>query len=352
MAFSKRYAALFTLALAFIIYLTNTSSSSLTTPISFRFRQKPIHIQAPYTAAIVYLVSVLPGPRNPEQLLQSLPQMQKNIPWRHQWPVLLLHAGMYDTPESRLQFLHRLRQSAEEQELTAEATDMLIQRIEFVPTSHELPPGIPANGAADGPIWEGEWPAYHHVCAFFSHKIFSHPRISNLTYFLRLDDDSHITHPTCIDPFEYMHTHNLSYAFRQEDPDLGWVTEGMWPFVSNYAQRHAAIEERLKRNNWEWPEGRFWPGGDRFGLGQNFRSYETNFELVKVERFTSLEMREFLEELASDPKRFYWSRWGDAPVRLAQVYMFLDVAKEVHKMCEIPYAHKDEVFKGCECVPL
>ncbi|KAK7036367.1 glycosyltransferase family 15 protein [Favolaschia claudopus] len=333
MAFSKRYAALFTLALAFIIYLT-----TLPLPPS-----PPPSLSAPYTAAIVYLVSVLPGPRNPEQLLQSLPQMQKNIPWRHQWPVLLLHAGVYDTPERRLQFLHRLRQSAEEQELTAEATDMLIQRIEFVPTSHELPPGIPTNGAGD---------AYHHVCAFFSHKIFSHPRISNLTYFLRLDDDSHITHPTCIDPFEYMHTKNLSYAFRQEGPRPRVGHRGMWPFVSNYAQRHPAVEETLQRNNWEWPDGRFWPGGDRFGLGENFRSYETNFELVKVERFTSLEMREFLEELASDPKRFYWSRWGDAPLRLAQVYMFLDVAKEVHKMCEIPYAHKDEVFKGCECVPL
>jgi hypothetical protein len=43
---------------------------------------------------------------------------------------------------------------------------------------------------------------------------------------------------------------------------------------------------------------------------------------------------------------------GDAPVRLAQVYMFLDVANEVTRMCGIPYAHKDRPFEDCECVPL
>jgi hypothetical protein len=43
----------------------------------------------------------------------------------------------------------------------------------------------------------------------------------------------------------------------------------------------------------------------------NFPSYETNFDLVKVPRFRTPEMTEFLYELASDPKRFYWYRWGE-----------------------------------------
>ena len=91
------------------------------------------------------------------------------------------------------------------------------------------------------------------MCAFFSYKIFSHPRIKDLTYYFRLDDDSHVREPTCFDPFEYMHVHNKSYAFRREDPDLGWVTEGMWPLVSNYAQRHPEVESTLDRNGWKWP---------------------------------------------------------------------------------------------------
>jgi hypothetical protein len=33
---------------------------------------------------------------------------------------------------------------------------------------------------------------------------------------------------------------------------------------------------------------------------------------------------------------------GDASVRAAQVHMFLDVAKEVCRMCEIPYAYRTD----------
>ncbi|KAJ6550164.1 nucleotide-diphospho-sugar transferase [Mycena capillaripes] len=332
-----------------ILYLAHsTDYGSLTS--QGRFGDSAAQRPPPYTAAVVYLASVLPGPRNPEKLLESLPMMQKHIPWRHQWPVLLLHAGAYDTLDSRLDFLDRLRQSAKDQNLTLDATEKLLKRIEFVPTSHELPEGIPADGGANNPVWGEEWPAYHHMCAFFSYKIFSHPRIKDLTYYLRLDDDSYVREPACFDPFQYMHVNNKSYAFRHESPDMGWVTEGMWPFVSNYAKRHPAVESTLDRNNWEWAPNRFWP--NNFGEAENFPSYETNFDLVKVPRFRTPEMTAFLEELASDPTRFYWHRWGDAPVRLAQVYMFLDVAKEVHGMCEIPYAHKDYAFEDCECVPL
>lgn len=146
------------------------------------------------------------------------------------------------------------------------------------------------------------------MCAFFSYKIFSHPRIKDLTYYLRLDDDSTVYAPACFDPFEYMHVNNKSYAFRRESPDMGWVTEGMWPFVSNYAQRHPAVESQLRHNDWDWPQDRLWPGN--FAQGLNFPSYETNWDLVKVSRFRTPEMTAFLDEMASDPRRFYWTRWG------------------------------------------
>ncbi|KAJ7114538.1 nucleotide-diphospho-sugar transferase [Mycena crocata] len=307
-------------------------------------------VAPPYSAAVVYLLSIMPGPRLPDQIFQSLALMQMNIPWRHQWPVLLLHAGAYDTRESQADFLRRLRDSAGDNGMDAETTDMLVKRIEFHPTYHPLPEGIPADLDDREPVWEQEWPAYHHMCAFYSYKIFDHPRIRDFTYYLRLDDDSYVLEPACFDPFQYMHVHNKSYAFRRESPDMGWVTEGMWPFVSNYAQRHPEVERQLQRNSWEWPPNRLW--GSNFGEGENFPSYETNFDLVKVPRFRTPEMTEFLSELASDPKRFYWHRWGDAPVRLAEVYMFLDVPQEVHHMCEIRYAHKDKFENDCECVPL
>ncbi|KAJ7458324.1 glycosyltransferase family 15 protein [Mycena galericulata] len=356
MALPRRYAALAIAAgAALVLYLAH-SSGYATSPYHPHGPSSSSHLATeapPYTAALVYLLSVMPGPRPADEIFDSLALMQKYIPWRQQWPVLLLHAGGFADAETQAGFLSRTRTGAKTHGLDDAAAETLVQRLEFVETHHELPEGIPAAGAGDDPVWAQEWPAYHHMCAFYSYKIFSHPRIRDLTYYLRLDDDSSVLGPTCLDPFEYMHTSNKSYAFRHFSPDMGWVTEGLHPFVNNYARRHPAVDRQLAKNNWEWPGDRAWPGREEdFGRGANFPSYETNFDLVKVPRFRTPEMLEFFAELASEPKRFYWNRWGDAPLRLAAVHMFLDVATEVHQMCEIPYAHKDYIFEDCDCTPL
>lgn len=179
------------------------------------------------------------------------------------------------------------------------------------------------------------------MCAFYSYKIFLHPRIKDLTYYLRLDDDSSVLGPTCNDPFAYMHHHNLSYAFRQESPDAGWVTDGMWPLVSNYASRHPGVESQLQQNKWEWPANRRWPGNTwDFGRDANFPSYQTNFDLVKLERFRTPEMLAFLEELASEPRRFYWYRWGASAFSLLSSFFLLPFSFLLLLACFLLPSHR------------
>jgi len=303
-----------------------------------------------YTAAVVYLVAVMSERRSVDLLFHSLSYMQKNIPWRYQWPVLLLHGGYYDAPEPQADFLMNLRTAAASYNVTADDIEALVRRIEFVTTHHEMPAEIPTDVEEYKPVFADVWPGYHLMCAFYSYKIFDHPRIRDLTYFLRLDDDSTIREPVCYDPFEYMHVHNKSYGFRETTPDPPFVTEGMWPFVSNYAQRYPEVESRLTDNNWEWAPKRLW---GNYGKDQYFPSYDTNFDLVKVAAFRTPKVTAFFNELASDPTRFYWSRWGDAPVRIATVYMFLDVKTEAELLCGLPYQHKERTtYPECECVPL
>ncbi|KAJ7180559.1 hypothetical protein C8R46DRAFT_1069841 [Mycena filopes] len=43
---------------------------------------------------------------------------------------------------------------------------------------------------------------------FYPYKIFAHPRLKDLTYLFRLDNDSSILEATCYDPFECMSTTN------------------------------------------------------------------------------------------------------------------------------------------------
>ncbi|KAJ7185540.1 glycolipid 2-alpha-mannosyltransferase-domain-containing protein [Mycena filopes] len=309
----------------------------------------PVAVTTPYTAAVVYLLTTLPLQRPKQSIFRSLSLVQRNFPWRYQWPILLFHAGVYDADEAQEAFLAQLRVSAEQYDVSAEEAEKLLKRIQFVHLQHNVPAGIPPNPKEYKPVWEGMWPGYHHMCAFFSYKIFRHPRIKDLTYYLRLDDDSFIREPVCFDPIEYMHVKNQSFAFRFQDTDWQGVTAGMWPLVSDYAQSHPEVEDRMLANHWPWAPKRFQPD---YGKGVGFPGYNGNLELVRLARFQTPEVKEFLDELESNPAGFYHERWGDAPLRKATVYMFLNVTEEVHLMCEIEYAHKQQNYTGCGCTPL
>ncbi|KAJ7740884.1 hypothetical protein B0H14DRAFT_2989791 [Mycena olivaceomarginata] len=96
-----------------------------------------------------------------------------------------------------------------------------------------------------------------------------------------------------------MHATNISFSFREQVEDPDYVTEGMWPFVSAYAQTHPTSNAGMLANN----------GAPDYGKEASFPMFGGNFEI-----------------------RFYKFRWGDAPLRKATVYMLLDVAQEVHQM--------------------
>lgn len=159
MAIPRRYAALaILLALTLVVFLGHSTHSRFKSSSSFMGGTGDL-AEAPYTAAIVYLLSVMPGPRPAHKIFDSLSLMQKHIPWKHQWPVLLLHAGAYESAETQAEFVGRLRETAMQGHgLSAEMAEALVGRLEFVETHHELPEGIPASGADDSPIWSGEWP--------------------------------------------------------------------------------------------------------------------------------------------------------------------------------------------------
>ncbi|KAJ7037860.1 glycolipid 2-alpha-mannosyltransferase-domain-containing protein [Mycena alexandri] len=324
----------------------------------------PIVPATPYTAAVVYLLTTLPDRRPKDSIFRSLSLLQKNVPWRYEWPILLFHAGPYDTDVGQAAFLDKLRITAAANNLTAQDTETLLKRIEFIHVGHTLPQGIPADPKEYKPVWLDMWPGYHHMCAFYSYKIFSHPRVKDLTFYFRLDDDSFIREPVCFDPIEYLHAAKKSFAFRAEGTDWQGVTAGMWPFVSNYAVRYPEVEDRLRGNHWPWAPKRFWPN---YGQGLGFPGFGGNFEVVRIARFQTPEVKAFFHELQSDQTRFYHIRWsasflpwgdfdlfflGHAPVRKATVYVFLNVTEEVHYMGEVEYGHKKKNYPGRGCTPL
>ncbi|KAJ7797311.1 hypothetical protein B0H14DRAFT_3887154 [Mycena olivaceomarginata] len=201
------------------------------------------------------------------------------------------------------EFLDGIRDAAAANDVTVEDTERLLERIEFIHLRHDLP--------ADISLDTKEYKLPPHVRLLFLQDI----QASAHPYYFRLDDDSFIHGPACFDPLEYILCH-----------------QGMWSFVNEYAHAHPDVESRMLSNHWPWQPKR---QSLDYGKDARFPSFGGNFEIVKLARFRTPDMTVFLESLASDPEQFYNFRWGDAPLRKAMVYMFLNVA-EVHQMCEVP----------------
>ncbi|KAK6997523.1 hypothetical protein R3P38DRAFT_3285953 [Favolaschia claudopus] len=110
--------------------------------LSFRFPEissssKPASL--PYTASIVYLLTTMPQSRPRDSIFCSLLLVQKNIPWRYQWPILLFHAGIYDSADNQSEFFDNIRNAIEDNAATTEDFDKLIKRIEFITMSIFFP---------------------------------------------------------------------------------------------------------------------------------------------------------------------------------------------------------------------
>lgn len=103
----------------------------------------------PYTAAIIYLVTIS---RIPE-LLESLASVNKHLPG-HPWPVVLFHTGEFDQNIIQMDFISHLRNY-----IGAEnGSRAFSERIEFVKVDWQLPKGISADKEIVDPMDSYRWP--------------------------------------------------------------------------------------------------------------------------------------------------------------------------------------------------
>jgi mannosyltransferase len=272
-------------------------------------------VPPPYTAAIIYLAGI----SRVAEILESLASVNKNLT-SHPWPVVLFHAGDFDHDSIRLDFVGRLHDYIG----ADNGSDAFVKRVEFVKLDWQLPKGISADKEVVNPLDSFRWPGelaitlsppqlqaadsfkdYHHAFSFFATEIFSHPRLRNVTYFMRLDSSSQFTQPLCYDPFEVMHVQRHSYGYLSIGSDAQEYTQGMWPFVHNYTQTHTAVDRQLRANKWEWPHRD--ENGDE---SVRFKGYETSFEIVELAAFRRRDVVEWLNALKSYPEGIFKWRWG------------------------------------------
>lgn len=245
---------------------------------------------------ILYLGSV----RRSRELLLSLSYVFTNVPLQS-WPIIIFHAGEFNDIATQGEFkfvLYNYIKSGNSRQAY-----MFVERVEFIQLEWSFPPGVSQDKDELQPLFDWAWPGYNHMIKFYLNDIMHHPRLKDVTYYLRLDTDSYIYAPLCYDPIERMHAHNLTYAFRIQNVDHKDYVQGLADLVDDYAHRHSDVARMMNQNHWTLP-----PPGER--VGKDFPQYYNNFEIVRLDAFRRTDVQAWVNEIMREPERIYKWRWG------------------------------------------
>jgi hypothetical protein len=280
----------------------------------------------PHKAAIVYLFPA----RHISHLKTSLMSLFANFNDEHRYPVFLFH-----DEDCKAKAISKLRSRN-----GLKPTQMCLLR--FYRVIHQFPPGFCATDALKkGVVYQHRFPGYAHMIAFWWKRVFEHPSVRELEYFLRLDTDSIINSPVSFDWFEVMKKGGFTYGYRMTMMDTEWVVKGLWRYYREYVTKALGSMP---------PAMASWFPDEKSLDTAAAPTYYNNFEILHVPFFTRRkDVRDFIDDFFLSGF-IYTRRWGDAPLRFFLVHTFLNASKDVRQFCEVNYTHLPAICNnGCSC---
>lgn len=237
------------------------------------------------------------------KVIEALQQMEENFNNQYGYPVILFHEPDLNNTE-KLEIRKRTN------------SDIYFQEVNFK---------MPAWVKTSKDNWRCLFPpaeGYRHMCRFHTKLVYEHPIILKVTWYLRLDDDSHIFRPIRYDIFKYMEHHSFTYGYIFITNDITECVEGLRGNSTKYI-----TENRIKATSLaNWPE-----------LTQVYN----NFEISRVDFWRSEPVQKFIDFIDKSG-HIYDQRWGDAPIHTTIVMTFLNLS-QIHQFTDIYYQHQLEI---------
>ena len=264
---------------------------------------------------IIYLLD----PREVNNFKRSIDLLFKNYNNRFKQPVAVFYEK--SLPAHTLTELKQLTDNSYNK----------IASVNYIQIPFELPPHY---DPAKDPVMNNHnsFPGYNLMIRFFWREVFTLPIIKQYQYYWRLDTDSFILSEIKYDMFKYVKKRNYIYATIDLDSDGPDVTAGMPDIVNEYMRTHKTMASVNNYSPSMYPTMVY-----------------NNFEVVNIEHFTSPEIWDFVEHIDRSNK-ILTRRWGDAPLRFAELNLFFDWKKQVKILCGIKYEHSHHdktIYKDC-----
>ncbi|KAK6462150.1 nucleotide-diphospho-sugar transferase [Scheffersomyces coipomensis] len=204
------------------------------------------------------------------------------------------------------------------------------------------------NALLEDEVAYADMESYHNMCRFYSGNFYNLPELQKFKYYWRIEPSVQFYTNIDYDVFKYMQKSEKVYGFVVNSYDSAESVKSLWPETLKFLN----MEDNYKYVN---PNGAFqwllndiqYPTKNAVAGGYSTCHFWSNFEIADMDFYRDDAYNEWFKYLDSTGK-FYYERWGDAPVHSVGVGLFADKSK-VHWFRDIGYYHNP--FYNCPNTP-
>ncbi|KAL6453618.1 KTR4 Probable mannosyltransferase KTR4 [Candida maltosa Xu316] len=177
--------------------------------------------------------------------------------------------------------------------------------------------------------------SYHNMCRFYSGQFYNVPELQKYKYYWRIEPQVKFYTSIDYDVFRYMEDTQKVYGFTINLYDIEESVKTLWPETLKFLNQNDNVKYVNQNGSFQW-------------LLEDLQNrYSTchfwsNFEIGDMDFFRGEAYNNWFKYLDSTGK-FYYERWGDAPVHSIGVSLFAAKDK-IHWFRDIGYFHDPYLY--------
>lgn len=190
--------------------------------------------------------------------------------------------------------------------------------------------------------------SYHNMCRFYSKSFYKVPELLNYKYYWRLEPNIMFYNEINYDVFKYLQGTGKVYGFTMGLYDIEQSIATLWPETLKYLNTGDNYKYVNPSGSFQWlVEDLQNPHKNKCTGGYSTCHFWSNFEIGDFDFWRSEAYDNWVNYLDSTGK-FYYERWGDAPVHSLGLSLFADKSK-IHWFRDIGYYH--DPYQHCPNTP-
>lgn len=206
---------------------------------------------------------------------------------------------------------------------------------EFIDVTRELEA---MNIMANHNIAYAKKASYHNMCRFYLGTFYNVPELKQFKYYWRIEPNVDFFTDVQYDVLKYMEKAKKVYGFTVNLYDIDETVATLWPETLNFLNQGDNYKYVNPNGAHQWLlENKQNPKKNLVAGGYSTCHFWSNFEIGDMDFFRSEAYSEWFKYLDSTGK-FYYERWGDAPVHSIGLALFAD-KRDIHWFRDLGYEH-------------